>query len=134
MAARAARSLRLLMQIQVYRHLYCSRAGPRQLLVPVEPELPPSLAVPMLDRSGPVQSLAGQRLRRRPLPWRVRAARALRLLMQIQVYRHPYRSWAGPRQLLVLDRFGAVPPLAGLRQLLQSSMKRKPVEQPLYRS
>ena len=55
----AARALRLLMQIQVYRHLYRSRAGPRQLLglVQVEPELRPSFAVPLLDRFGPVQAV-----------------------------------------------------------------------------
>ena len=64
----AAWALGLLMQIQmfqVYRHLYRSWAGQRQLPVQVEPELPPSLPVPVLERFGPVQvesPLAGQRL------------------------------------------------------------------------
>ena len=68
---------------QVYRHLYRSLAGKRQLPVQVEPELPPSL--PVLERFGPVQvesPLAGQRLHH---PWLVMAAQALRLLIQNQV-------------------------------------------------
>ena len=59
------------MQIQVYRLLYRSRAGPRQLPVLVEPEVSPSLAVLAMLHFAPVQAvppLAGQRLRRQPLP------------------------------------------------------------------
>ena len=69
----AARALRLLMQIQVYRHLYRSRAGPRQLQMQVEPELLPSLAVPLLDRFGLAQAvrpLADSLLRLLPHLWR----------------------------------------------------------------
>ena len=75
-AARAARALRLLMQIQVYRHLYCSRAGPRQLPVPVEPELQPLLAAQVVlatHRFGLVQAvqpLADSLLRLLPHLWR----------------------------------------------------------------
>ena len=92
----------------------------RQLPVLVEPEVLPSLFAPVLDRFGPVQAvppLAGQRLRRQPLPWRVRAAGALRRLMKIQVYRHLYRSQAGPRQLPVLVEPVVPPSLAVLAML-----------------
>ena len=153
---------------QVYRHLYRSLAGKRQLPVQVEPELLPSLAVPVQDHFGLVRAeppLAGQRLRlRRPplLGW-MTAARALGLLMQIQmfqVYRHLYRSWAGQRQLPVqvepelppslpvpvLERFGPVQvesPLAGQRlhhpswvllEPMSRSIQLKSVEQQPCRS
>ena len=77
---RAARALRLLMQIQVYRLLYRSRGGLRQLPVLVEPEVPPSLAAQAMHRFALVQvvpPLSGQRLNRLPLPWCVMVAGAL---------------------------------------------------------
>lgn len=78
MAARAARALRLLMQIQVYRHLYHSQTGPRQLPVPVpvEPGLQPLLAAQVVlvtHRFGLVQAvqpLADSLLRLLPHLWR----------------------------------------------------------------
>ena len=81
--SRAGRGLCLLM-------LNSYRLWPRlrQLPVLVEPEVLPSLAALALEHFGPVQAappLAGQRLRQQPLSWRVRAAGALRRLMQIQV-------------------------------------------------
>ena len=108
----------------------------RLLPVQIEPKLLPSLAALAMHRFAlvlAVKPMAGQRQRRPPLPWRVMAAWALGLLMQIQmfqVYRHLYRSLAGKRQLpvqvepellpslavLVQDHFGLVraePPLAG---------------------
>ena len=69
--------------------------------------------------------------------------------MHNQLARHQYRLWPRLGQLPVLvepevlpslpvlDRFGpvqTVPPRAGLRQLLRSSMNPKPVEQQPYRS
>jgi hypothetical protein len=98
-----------------------------------------------------VQPLAVQRLSRLTHPLQVMPARALRPLMQNQLVRHQYRLWPRLLQLpvlvepelppsmavQVLDRFGpeqAVLPLAGQRQLLRSSMKPRPVAQPLYRS
>ena len=108
------------MQNQVQQHSYRSRAVPRQLPVLVEPVVPPSLAVLAMLHFAPVQAvppLAGQRLRQQPLPWRVRAAGALRRLMKIQVYRHLYRSQAGPRQLPVLVEPVVPPSLAVLAML-----------------
>ena len=55
----AVRGLRLLMKLTVEQPLSRSWAGTRQLpvQVPVEPELLTSLAVPLLDRFGPVQAV-----------------------------------------------------------------------------
>jgi hypothetical protein len=77
----AVRVLRLLMSISVEQPQCRSWSLPRQLLVPVEPELQPSLAELARHRFAHVQvapPVAGQRLHRLPLPWSVRAAGALR--------------------------------------------------------
>lgn len=73
----------------------------RQLPVMVESELPPSMAVLVLrqhlDLVLPVPPPAGLSLRRPPHPLKAMAARrVLCLTMQ-----NPYRSWPGPRQLVV---------------------------------
>ena len=68
------------MQIQVYRLLYRSRGGLRQLPVLIEPEVPPSLAAQAMRRFALVQvvpPLAGQSLHRLPLPGWVMVAGVL---------------------------------------------------------